>query len=299
MIFINSSRRISLCILGITLFICLTLSGCELFLKKDVVSAQCDSSLQLSVVTDNTNCTSFSETDFINTFHGTLEYFQVTDVMIKIEEVVVPMEDAIRDGKITFHEIHCLAQKDACTGICYETVESNRGLTRFIYDYLSYKLIITNDIYETPDGKQHHIRNITVTNTNSDPVHLLHHLDQEDWGIEFNVENVTPSSITLNYIQSGGQLIGQLRTGNYSLSRTDLKKVVLRLDDSLLPEIQWIEHNTEGTISLDFEQLFGLLDSGEYLLYLYLHDDYDPDQVPPLIRNYHDIQCYTVAFSIP
>lgn len=256
-------------------------------------------SLQLSYKYNPDSLISFTESDLGDNYTGTLDYFRVTDIMIKVGDDSVPLEEALRDGTTTFHEIHYLAQKDAAAGICYETAESKRGLTRFSYDYLSYKLIVTDDIYETPDGKQHHIRDLTVTDTGTDTMLLLQHLDQEDWGIEFEVAEVSPSGITLTYTQSGGQLIGQLHIGNYSLSRTDIVHVVQRLDDMLMSESQLIEHNTQGTITLDFETLYGTLESGDYLLYLYLHDVYDPEQVPPLVRNYHDMQCYTVEFSIP
>lgn len=254
---------------------------------------------QITYKADPKSYASFTEEDLGGAFPGTLEYFEVTDVMLPAGSASIPLEDAIRDGQITFSEIHYLAQQDAAAGICYETAESKRGLTRFSYDYISYKLIITNDIYETPDGKQHHIRSLTITRTGCDPVTLYPELDQEDWGIEFEIAEVTPSGITLNYTQSGGQLIGQLCTGDYQLSRTDIQEAVFELENAPRPESEWIEHNAAGTITLDFENRFGLLESGEYLLYLYLHDDYDPDDVPPLVRNYHDMQCYGIAFSIP
>lgn len=286
-----------LMILGVMLSACTSMP--EAAESSEVTEPKKVPSLHLNYKPDQKSFMTFEEEDLSGAFQGSLGYFQVTDVMVELEGGAVPLEDALRDGAITFHEIHYLAQKDAEAGICYKNVESKRGLTRFSYDYLSYKLYITDDVYETPDGKHHHIRKILVTTTGNDPVSLYPELDQEDWGITFEVGDVTPASITLNYTQSGGQLIGQLRTGNYSLSRTDIVKAVSALDDMRMPESQQIEHNTEGSITLDFENYFGTLESGDYLLYLYLHDDYDPEQIPPLIRNYHDIQCYTVEFSIP
>ena len=274
------------------------LCGCQAEISEHETMESPTPSLQIAYKADTESYTAFSETDYKDKLLWNLEYFQVKDVMIPVGEDSVPLEDALCNGQITFAEIHYLAQKDAEAGICYETVESKRGLTRFSYDYISYKLIITNDIYETPDGKQHHIQNLLVTRTGCNPEAFYPELDQEDWGIEFEVAEVSPSTITLNYTQSGGQMMGQLITGNYDLSRTDIVEAVLPLDYTP-PESVMIQHNTESSITLDFEQRFGILESGEYLLYLYLHDDYDPEQVPPLIRNYHDMQCYTVEFSIP
>lgn len=283
-----------------TVWICILLTaGCQSDNEPIPPSESPSPCLHLSYKADPKSFTSFSETDYKEVLPCNLEYFEVKDVLLHIPDgSSVPLEDALRDEQITLHEIHHLTQKDAESGICYETVESKRGLTRFSYDYISYKLIITNDIYETPDGKQHHIRSLIVTRTGCDPVSIYPELDQEDWGIEFEVANVTPTSITLNYTQSGGQLIGQLTTGNYDLSRTDIIEAVFPLD-YVSPEPLILQHNTESSFTLDFEQRFGVLESGEYLLYLYLHDNYDPDQVPPLIRNYHDVQCYGIEFSIP
>lgn len=273
--------------------------GCQAEIHENETVESSTPSLQISYKADTESFTSFAETDYKEKLLWDLEYFEVKDVMIPIGDDLVPLEDALYNGQITFAEIHYLAQKDAAAGICYETVESKRGLTRFSYDYISYKLIITNDIYETPDGKQHHIRNLIVTRTGCNPTTIYPELDQEDWGIEFEVADITPSRITLNYTQSDGQLIGQLYIGNYNLSRTDIVYAVPQLDYTLMPESQLIEHNTQGSITLDFETLYGTLESGDYLLYMYLNDSYNPDDVPPLVRNYHDTQCYTVEFSIP
>lgn len=286
-------------ILAIAIFVNIVFCGYHFFSEaKNHEYIHDDSNSRLSFVIDETSRTSFSEIDFINKFQGTLKYYGVTNVKVRIGDTLSPIEDAISDGKITFNDIHYIAQKDAETGICSEEYESKLGLSRFHYDYSSYKLVITNDIYETPDGKQHQIREIIITYKGCNPISMYPELDQEDWGIEFEVTNATPNGIVISYTQSGGQLIGQLRTGNYDLSRTDVMKVVLPLDYTL-PEPIMIQHNTESSISLDFEQRFGILESGNYLLYLYLHDQYDEEQVPPLVRNYHDIQCYTVEFSIP
>ena len=76
-------------------------------------------------------------------------------------------------------------------------------------------------------------------------------------------------------------------------------QAVFELDNAPRPETVKIQHNTASSIVLDFESRFGTLDSGDYLLYLYLHDNYDPGQMPPLVRNYHDMQCYGIEFSIP
>lgn len=285
-------------------FVLIILIGISLIIHKSFmeekgpISEHNTLNLELSITDAPKKIVTFTEKAFTNVFCGTLKYFQVANVMYTVGEISMPFEKAICESKLTLFDIHYFAQKDAIAGRCTETCQSELGLTRFYYDYPSYKLIISNDLYETPDGKQHLIRSLTVTKPECNPVSLYSELDQEDWGIEFEVANVTSSSITLNYVQSGGQIIGQLRTGNFDVIKMGSIESLLPLDYTL-PETFEIQHNTKGSIILCFEQRYGTLESGEYLLYLYLHDDYESEQVPPLTKNYHDMQCYDIAFSIP
>lgn len=220
------------------------------------------------------------------------------DVTIAIDETAIDFESALREGKISLAELSFLAQSDALSGLCTERWESKNGLARFCYSYPAFDLWIIHDIYETPDGQQHLVQNITLCEPGSDISFVYNELDQEDWGIEFSVEEASPSEITLSYTQSGGQQIGQLMTCGYEISRLDPMEPIARLDDAPLQEQMPISMDAKGSLTLDIETYFGTLPAGQYGMYLYLQDTYNEEDIPPLTRNFHDTQCYWIDFDI-
>lgn len=222
----------------------------------------------------------------------------LTDVTIRLDGTVMDLGNALREGKTSLDELSFLAQSDARAGFCTESWKSKNGLAKFCYSFPDFDLWITNDIYETPDGMQHLIRQVTLAQPGSNVVSVYNELDQEDWGIEFSVAEASPTEITLNYTQSGGQLIGQLFTCSYEISKLDPMEAVVRLDSAQLQKQMPISMNTQGTLTLNIETYFGALPTGQYGMYLYLQDQYEEKDIPPLTRNYHDMQCYWVEFTI-
>lgn len=117
-------------------------------------------------------------------------------------------------------------------------------------------------------------------------------------GIEFSVAEASQTEITLNYTQSGGQVLGQLMTYGYAISRLNPMEGIALLDNAPLQEQKPISMNGQGTLCLDIETYFGALPAGQYGMYLYLQDAYNEEDVPPLTRNYHDVQCYWIEFTV-
>ena len=206
--------------------------------------------------------------------------------------------NALREGKTSLSEISFLAQSDSQSGFCTEGWKSKNGLAEFRYSYPDFDLWIVDDIYETPDGLQHLIRGITLCQPGSDVAFLHNELDQEDWGIEFSVAEASQTEITLNYTQSGGQVLGQLMTYGYAISRLNPMEGIALLDNAPLQEQKPISMNGQGTLCLDIETYFGALPAGQYGMYLYLQDAYNEEDVPPLTRNYHEVQCYWIEFTV-
>ena len=222
----------------------------------------------------------------------------LTDVTIDLGGNVMDLGNALREGKTSLSEISFLAQSDSQSGFCTEGWKSKNGLAEFRYSYPDFDLWIVDDIYETPDGLQHLIRGITLCQPGSDVAFLHNELDQEDWGIEFSVAEASQTEITLNYTQSGGQVLGQLMTYGYDISRLDPMEGIALLDNAPLQEQKPISMNGQGTLCLDIETYFGALPAGQYGMYLYLQDAYNEEDVPPLTRNYHDVQCYWIEFTV-
>ena len=222
----------------------------------------------------------------------------LTDVTIDLGGNVMDLGNALREGKTSLSEISFLAQSDSQSGFCTEGWKSKNGLAEFRYSYPDIDLWIVDDIYETPDGLQHLIRGITLCQPGSDVAFLHNELDQEDWGIEFSVAEASQTEITLNYTQSGGQVLGQLMTYGYAISRLNPMEGIALLDNAPLQEQKPISMNGQGTLCLDIETYFGALPAGQYGMYLYLQDAYNEEDVPPLTRNYHDVQCYWIEFTV-
>lgn len=222
----------------------------------------------------------------------------LTDVTIDLGGNVMDLGNALREGKTSLSEISFLAQSDSQSGFCTEGWKSKNGLAEFRYSYPDFDLWIVDDIYETPDGLQHLIRGITLCQPGSDVAFLHNELDQEDWGIEFSVAEASQTEITLNYTQSGGQVLGQLMTYGYAISRLNPMEGIALLDNAPLQEQKPIFMNGQGTLCLDIETYFGALPAGQYGMYLYLQDAYNEEDVPPLTRNYHDVQCYWIEFTV-
>lgn len=222
----------------------------------------------------------------------------LTDVTIDLGGNVMDLGNALREGKTSLSEISFLAQSDSQSGFCTEGWKSKNGLAEFRYSYPDFDLWIVDDIYETPDGLQHLIRGITLCQPGSDVAFLHSELDQEDWGIEFSVAEASQTEITLNYTQSGGQVLGQLMTYGYAISRLNPMEGIALLDNAPLQEQKPISMNGQGTLCLDIETYFGALPAGQYGMYLYLQDAYNEEDVPPLTRNYHDVQCYWIEFTV-
>lgn len=222
----------------------------------------------------------------------------LTDVTIDLGGNVMDLGNALREGKTSLSEISFLAQSDSQSGFCTEGWKSKNGLAEFRYSYPDFDLWIVDDIYETPDGLQHLIRGITLCQPGSDVAFLHNELDQEDWGIEFSVAEASQTEITLNYTQSGGQVLGQLMTYGYAISRLNPMEGIALLDNAPLQEQKPISMNGQGTLCLDIETYFGALPAGQYGMYLYLQDAYNEEDVPPLTRNYHEVQCYWIEFTV-
>lgn len=242
-------------------------------------------------------------------FNSNIVYLGVTDVNIDFDGETISLEQAIREKRTTAAEIFANARMDAQNKICTEQYESIHGLSSFLYHYPEFKLYIVYDIYETPDGQQHLIEELSVyNNTASIGSHFYidneskfgYFLDREDWGLNFCIEEVTPYSIKLNYSQSDGQQIGDLIIENYSIFSPNNTDYVKSLDGSVgfHPLNIPVAINGTSQIFIDWSKTYGKLDKGNYQLRLDVSDIYEKSQVHPLMENYYDTQPYYVEFTI-
>ena len=244
-------------------------------------------------------------------------YWSVKDVTVQLDGTRVPLEDALREGLVTADDVIASAREDAADGRCKESSQSKNGLAVFRYHYPAFNLQSLYDIYETPDGWRHRITDFSVYGIGRDPGYSIgwdeetgDPIDYEDWGLTFTVTQLSPSGVTLECAQSGGQQFGRLNVAGLMLSRknpdTQDWERVEPLDASIGADIykaySEITPKPEDDLAMggtkeltyDLEAMFGRLTAGEYEISLKIVDCYDEADVPPLSRNFYDVQWYTV-----
>ncbi len=126
---------------------------------------------------------------------------------------------------------------------------------------------------------------------------LLSACAKQDWGIALTAENVTPEGLTLICSQSGGDYEGRLQTGlRYYLQK---KTFGLWVDvPYIIPEseVGWrdigllILHNDQTEWEVDWSELYGSLESGEYRICKEIKDYHD--------TNDYDKQVFYAEFTI-
>ena len=244
-------------------------------------------------------------------------YWSVKDVTVQLDGTRVPLEDALGKGLVTADDVIASAREDAAVGRCKESSQSKNGLAVFRYHYPAFNLQSLYDIYETPDGWRHRITDFSVYGIGRDPGYSIgwdeetgDPIDYEDWGLTFTVTQLSPSGVTLECAQSGGQQFGRLNAAGLMLSRknpdTQDWEQVEPLDASTSADIykaySEITPKPEDDLAMggtkeltyDLEAMFGRLTAGEYEISLKIVDCYDEADVPPLSRNFYDVQWYTV-----
>lgn len=271
--------------------------------------------LQFSVVpSENPGFTLISQEELGGATEAYLAYADLSEVSILMDGKFTPLPETIREGGITVPELFAFARMDSKNGFCQETYESEHGLTHFTYTYPECQLLLAYDVYETPSGRQELIEEIYILASTDHERNASHFyvdngsewryfVDREDWGLDFTVSEVTPTQITLDVTQKGGQQIGELVMDGYSLYRQDETPDgnpgfigQSMADDEGLPIA--ILMNGSGQITVDWSAAVGALDAGDYYIKLSIADLYDQEQVHPLMENYYDKQSYNIAFSI-
>lgn len=232
---------------------------------------------------------------------ASLTYVGLTDVCIETSQGKKSLETGIQDGDISVEEIFAYARLDARNGFCTEHKNSRNGLTHFIYVYPEYKLYAAYDLYETPDGKQHLVNELVFAAKSSNLTFSYEDLDQEDWGLTFEVSQADAHSVTLTCTQKGGQQAGKLVLEGYHIfgedyAELETQKTITDVKDFLSPVS--LPMNGSDSFTIRWEDLYGTLPKGTYRMDLHIQDDYEKSQLHPLQEKFHDNQRYWVSFDI-
>ena len=264
--------------------------------------------LRLTVQLDEGSEPRYLVNEFSEEAFTTVYIRDVGQVDIEINGETMQLEDALEQQRISVAEISVFARLDAQKGFCQETYETDKGLTNFIYNYGDYEVTVCNDVYETPAKGDYRIERIGITPTGFTGYGRYGYyrdpedgwvIDREDWGLSFTCTEVTATSATIQCTQKGGQLIGQLLLDGYDMGKDEGMPDRLT-DSSDLPAANvTLNMSGETTFTLDWTEEYGQLPSGSYWINLSIIDQFEKDQVHPLMQDYHDWQYYTVNIQIP
>lgn len=130
-------------------------------------------------------------------------------------------------------------------------------------------------------------------------------IDYEDWGLTFEISQMSGTGLTIACTQSGSQQLGTLEVQTQWLERKSPDTLAWENVEEAQTGTPWAPPangllTMGGTSSLffDFAAPFGSLPAGDYMLTVEIADHYDEAEVHPLTRNYRDIQWYCIEFTI-
>ena len=296
----------------------LMLSACEkapvqVQTTEAVTEAVPAQALRITAQPDEESCQRFSSQELSGNFSNGLNIKYLKNVEITVDGQSLPLEEALKLGKISEEEICFSAREDARNGFCKETFESVHGVASFTYEYPEYHLLLIHDVYETPDGKQHLINEMTVYSPRSSDGYTSHQegpywhflndegyiMDKEDWGLTFYAKDISPTGLVLESTQANGQQTGQLVITAYDIRQGD--RPLGPLDSSAqIPGIELpVMLNGSGEYTLDWTDVYGPLSAGEYTVSLGVSDRFDAETAHPLIQNFTDYQWFDVSVTVP
>ena len=230
----------------------------------------------------------------------------LTDPKILVDGSYIPLEKAVSDGHITPDLAVYYARQDALAGNCEEQFVTKNGLTHFVYMYRSYALIVVHDVYETPKRGNRVISRVTISDrggknriSNNYRTEDGQSLSAEDWGLEFEVKEVTSTGMILRITQSGGQHNGQLCVGSYAIAPYEWEGdwwATATGDYSFANtrDERMIVNNGVTEMYIGWGEVHGECPSGRYEVRLFIDDEFDPGDVHPLTRDYTEDQMYIV-----
>ncbi len=234
-------------------------------------------------------------------YNGTISYEGVSNVCIELNGKSVPLEQAVMGGLCSIEEVTAWAREDARKENCVEGQCTYNGLTKFTYTYPDYMLVVIHDVYEVPDGNEYAINRFIVTTPKKlKPTPIGYsdletgaYLDLEDWGVTFVPLEATDQGITLKTVQHDGQNFGSLYLTDFYLVAEPEQRF---LEESQVYGLSIpIEMDGSGEFWLAWNDF---IPGGDYTLVVRLEERYNKEDMPSLMRNYHDTQQYLIPISI-
>lgn len=268
--------------------------------------------LALTVVCNGDYVTS-ATSDTITSKQHVIYLQNISKVNILTRDGEICLSDALQKDIITPYEIVAYAKIDASNGVCSMEYQSRCGYSQYVYHYDQFDLISIYDIFEAPDGAMYHSEKLTIAapglynmskivefpeeKRNGTWIELA----REDWGVSFNVTEVSDRALTIQCSQNGGQQIGKLKLANgftiYKVCPDGRLEYYFSHHNIFIPDKDsYIIDNGVSQFSISWPPKCKKPPVGNYILEISLNDIYD--NIPSLIRNYTDQQSYQIPFTV-
>lgn len=273
--------------------------------EPEAASSQQLLQLQVTLTPENGTGTERNDAEIRQHFNAGIRYTGVSDVQILLNGSFSSLEDAIRQGKMDADTLSYWGATDAKNGFCIRKQESYNGLDNVTFYYSDYNVRLVNDILESPTGEQYpvtflavfdHLGSGEICADLFDPDTGIS-VSKEDWGITFTAQ-VSERNLVVSYAQHDGTALGTLSLDHATLrdaegnvyGGAEEKGHLLDFGD----EIQILPEQS-GSFTC---QLVGDIPAGEYKLYLTLRDNYDAQNVHPLLSKHKATQSYCIPITI-
>ena len=219
----------------------------------------------------------------------------------------IPLEEAVANGQLTPELVMYYTRMDALEENCKQTHATINGLTYFIYEYETYDVITVYDVFRTPAKGDRVIEEIRICDRwykKSNPNLSYNSLTDEngerlyfeDWGLKFEVTEVTATGVSLHISQVGKQPYGQLRITNFLILPYEWEGDWWEKEVGPYDDTQDLTINRFGgtDLHISWESLHGALPSGRYRLDLTIAEVDANSDVHPFMINYQSSQLHSI-----
>lgn len=231
-----------------------------------------------------------------------MDYQYAQNVQLQIGRESVPLEEAIRDGKITIQQLYAQACKDGEEGICTLTRLSQNGVTNNVFRYPKFQINIVDDLLEH-DGQDIPVAYLAVSSADQTP-NIIDGWDaqrksprvKEDWGLTFDAA-FSDGCLSVVVHQTGGMQQGTLTVENaviidqdpFALSDQEGNVRLMQLEGTALTM------GGETNLEINLSEFLGQEpEKGTYTLRMCIEDSVSPGQTP----KHQSSQYYSIPFTV-
>ncbi|MBO4950056.1 MAG: hypothetical protein J6E38_03455 [Clostridia bacterium] len=195
-----------------------------------------------------------------------LYYYGLHDVYVTVDGNTLPLKEALNYGKVTIDGIVADCNRRAAIGEIEEYRYKDGGSV--VFDFGDYKIIK----YHTLEGNRDVYigdSNMDINAKNSTAVCIGAYL-WKDWGLRLEARDVTNKGATIVFKQKGGNITGDLDTGEaFYLEKKDGNKWVPvdtkpLLDYAFNMIAYMLNKDGETELETNWEWLYGELRAGQY-----------------------------------